>query len=111
MLTQSPSAGGTTLCKAVCIKSIRSRISTCSSLHGQIFGPTFAGWISDLRTSDGYYESAINDIFAMTAGTARIYTAFSGVTAAGNNPLTLPTIYAFNNYPIRTHRENARRNF
>jgi hypothetical protein len=78
MLTQSPSAGGTTQCG---VHQIYSQPNfNLFSLHGQIFGPTFAGWISDLRTPDGYYESAINDIFAMTAGTARIYTTFSGVT-------------------------------
>jgi hypothetical protein len=63
------------------------------TLNGQSFGPTFAGVLSALETSNGYYESAINDIFASNVGTGRIYTTFSGVKVTGDNPLTLPTIF------------------
>jgi hypothetical protein len=61
------------------------------TLNGQWFGPTFAGVLSALETPDGYYESAINNIFATNVGTGRIYTSFSGITTAGK--LTLPTIF------------------
>jgi hypothetical protein len=63
------------------------------TLNGQWFGPTFAGVLSALETSNGYYESAINDIFATNVGTGRIYTTFSGITVTGGNPVTLPTIF------------------
>jgi len=63
------------------------------TLNGQWFGPTFAGVLSALETPDGYYESAINNIFATTVGTGRIYTTFSGITVTGNNPLTIPIIF------------------
>jgi hypothetical protein len=41
------------------------------------FGPNFNGVLSALLTPDGYYESAINNIFTNTPGTqtARIYTS------------------------------------
>jgi hypothetical protein len=57
------------------------------------FGPTFGGVLSALETPNGYYESAINNIFATNVGTARIYTTFSGITVTGGNPLTIPTIF------------------
>ena len=63
------------------------------TLNGQWFGPTFAGVLSALETPNGYYESAINNIFATNVGTGRIYTTFSGVMVTGNNPVTLPTIF------------------
>jgi hypothetical protein len=63
------------------------------TIQGNIFGPTFGGVLSALETPTGYYESAINDIFANSVGTGRIYTTFSGVTVTGNNPVTLPTIF------------------
>jgi hypothetical protein len=63
------------------------------TIQGFIFGPTFAGVLSAVVTPGGYYESAINNIFANNVGTGRIYTTFSGVTVTGNNPLTLPTIF------------------
>ena len=63
------------------------------TLNNVWFGPTFAGVLSALETPDGYYESAINNIFATNIGTGRIYTTFSGVTVAGGNPLSLPTIF------------------
>jgi hypothetical protein len=63
------------------------------TIQGNIFGPTFGGVLSALETPSGYYESAINNIFANTVGTGRIYTTFSGVTVTGNNPVTLPTIF------------------
>jgi hypothetical protein len=63
------------------------------TIQGNIFGPTFGGVLSALETPSGYYESAINDIFANTVGTGRIYTTFSGVTVTGGNPITLPTIF------------------
>jgi hypothetical protein len=62
------------------------------TIQGNIFGPTFGGVLSALVTPDGYYESAINNIFANNVGTARIYTTFSGVVANGND-LILPTIF------------------
>jgi hypothetical protein len=61
------------------------------TLSGNIFGPTFGGVISVVETN-GYFESAINNIYASNPGTARIYTTFSGITTAGNQ-LTLPTIF------------------
>src|SRR6476660_2709705 len=63
------------------------------TLNGQWFGPTFGGVLSALETPNGYYESAINNIFATTVGTGRIYTTFSGITVTGNNPLTIPIIF------------------
>ena len=60
------------------------------------FGPTFGGVLSALETPNGYYESAINNIFATNVGTARIYTTFSGITVTGGNPLTIPTIFQRN---------------
>src|SRR5262249_32649118 len=39
--------------------------------------PTFAGVLSALETTNGYYESAINNP-ATNAGTRRIYATFSG---------------------------------
>jgi hypothetical protein len=62
------------------------------TLNNVCFGPTFCGVMSDLRTSNGYYESAINNIFATNVGTGRIYTTFSGVTTNGPD-LTLPAIF------------------
>jgi hypothetical protein len=58
----------------------------------QMYGPTFGGVLSALVTPDGYFESAINNIFATNVGTGRIYTTFSGVVTNGND-LTLPTIF------------------
>src|SRR6266566_4543407 len=49
------------------------------------FGPTFGGVLSALETPNGYYESAINNIFATNVGTARIYTTFSGITVTCGN--------------------------
>jgi hypothetical protein len=60
------------------------------TLSGPIFGPTFGGVLSALETPDGYYESAINNIYASNVGTARIYTTFSGIAKWH---LTLPTIF------------------
>jgi hypothetical protein len=57
------------------------------------FGPNFGGVLSALETPNGYFEAAINDIFARTAGTDRIYTSFQGITAAGDNPIIFPTIF------------------
>jgi hypothetical protein len=65
------------------------------TIQGNIFGPTFGGVLSALLTPNGYYESAINNIFANNVGTARIYTTFSGITTVGNQ-LTLPTIFQRN---------------
>jgi hypothetical protein len=62
------------------------------TIQGNIFGPTFGGVLSALETPTGYYESAINDIFANNVGTGRIYTTFSGITTI-DNALTLPTIF------------------
>jgi len=62
------------------------------TIQGNIFGPNFGGVLSALVTDNGYYESAINDIYASKAATARVYTTFSGVTTVGNQ-LTLPTIF------------------
>jgi hypothetical protein len=60
--------------------------------HGlPIFG-TFGGVLSALVTPDGYYEAAINNIFATQFETGRIYATFSGITTVGNQ-LTLPTIF------------------
>jgi hypothetical protein len=58
------------------------------TIQGQWFGPSFSGVLSALRTSSGYYESAINNIFAIdnVAATGRIYTSFVDVTYTGNNP-------------------------
>jgi hypothetical protein len=67
--------------------------SNLFTIQGNIFGPTFGGVLSALLTPNGYYESAINNIFANNVGTGRIYTTFSGVMVTGNNPLTLPTIF------------------
>jgi len=63
------------------------------TIQGNILGPTFGGVLSAVLTPNGYYESAINNIFASNVSTGRIYTTFSGVTVTGNNPLTLPTIF------------------
>ena len=64
------------------------------TLSNVAFGPNFYGVLSALLTSDGYYESAINNIFTNNAGTntARIYTSFQGIVTGGNN-LTLPSIF------------------
>jgi hypothetical protein len=66
---------------------------TLQGYGSNFFGPTFGGVLSALVTPNGYYESAINNIFATNVGTGRIYTTFSGVTVAGGNPLSLPTIF------------------
>src|SRR5262245_6250923 len=62
------------------------------TITGQQFGPTFSGVLSALRTSGGYYETAINNMFSIgnVAGYARIYTTFFGVTYDGNGPLSFP---------------------
>lgn len=56
------------------------------------FGPEFAGVLSALRTPDGFYESAINNIFSVgnVPGTGRIYTSFNDATFTGNSPLSFP---------------------
>src|SRR6516225_3221292 len=40
------------------------------TIQGNIFGPNFGGVLSALVTDNGYYESAINDIYASKAATA-----------------------------------------
>jgi hypothetical protein len=61
------------------------------TLNGANFG-SFHGVLSALETSSGYYEAAINDIFATKYDTGRIYVTFSGLWSDGNT-LTLPTIF------------------
>jgi hypothetical protein len=66
------------------------------TLNHVTFGPTYAGVLSALRTPNGFYESAINNIFSIgnVPGTARIYTSFNGVTFTGNSPLSfLDTLF------------------
>jgi hypothetical protein len=60
------------------------------TLNHVAFGPTFFGVLSALRTPDGFYESAINDVFTNTIGTARIYTSFLDVQVTGVAPFTFP---------------------
>jgi hypothetical protein len=55
------------------------------------FGPTFFGVLSALRTPDGYYESAINNVFTNIIGTARIYTSFSDVQVTGD--ISIPALF------------------
>jgi hypothetical protein len=62
------------------------------TIQGNIFGPTFGGVLSAVETPNGYYESAINNIYAGNISTGRIYTTFSGITTV-DNVLTLPTIF------------------
>jgi hypothetical protein len=72
------------------------------TLKPTTFGPNFYGNLSALLTPDGYYESAIDNVFTNTLGltsTARIYTTFSGITTVGNH-LTLPTIFQRNEDPL-----------
>jgi hypothetical protein len=59
------------------------------TIQGQWFGPSFSGVLSALRTSAGYYETAINNIFSINnvAATGRIYTTFNDVS-----PLSFPNI-------------------
>jgi hypothetical protein len=62
----------------------------------QPFGPNFAGVLSALRRPDGFYESAINDIYSIgnVAATDRIYTTFNDVTFTGDSPLSfLQTLF------------------
>jgi hypothetical protein len=60
------------------------------TLTGQNFG-TFDGVLTALLTPNGFYESAINNIFNTGfADTGRIYIGFNGIVTAGNT-LTLPT--------------------
>jgi hypothetical protein len=63
------------------------------TLNNQNFGPTFWGVLSAGLFDGGWYESAINNVFSTTTGTARIYTTFSGVTVTGDNPITFPTLF------------------
>jgi hypothetical protein len=60
------------------------------------FGPYFAGVLSDQRTGSGFYESAVNNIYAVNnaAATVRIYTSFTDVTFTGDNPVSfLDTLF------------------
>jgi hypothetical protein len=66
------------------------------SFQGQFFGPSFAGVLSALRTPDGFYESAINNIFSINnvAATARIYVSFNDVTYNDGPPISfLDTLF------------------